>query len=455
MAEALNRWNGSAWVPVSEVNRIVVETIVETPEGKDYRVRFIDYEGTVLKTVYCGTGESAIPPSAPVHDGLTFLGWNHTATELSSVTHELDVGAMFITTDEKTHLHITLNVITGLSPTLYFYQPSGSVVSIDWGDGNTATVSTGGYVNYSHTYSTAGNYVIKLWIVSGSVYVSLGNGSSPIIGGSTYTKSLTEANIGSTAVINNKSFYGCASLVAVSIPRFTRGGDNSIPNSVFESCYSLKSIVVPDDMYLIGSNAFKACYSLQTVSLPRNINLFIYDQVFHSCSALKSIVLPDNTYNLGNYVFCNCYSLEKIYLPDGLYNIGMYAFYYCYSLLEITLPSNFTRATSYMLRCCSALKSVVIPSAATKLDPYCLADCVALQSVTISSGITAIGTYALSNTLTLKEIILQRTTPPTLENVNALENISPLCRIKVPAASLSAYKSASNWSTYKNYMEGY
>lgn len=455
MAEALNRWNGSAWVPVSAVNRIVVETIVETPNEKDYMVRFIDYDGTILKTVYCDTGESATPPSAPTHDDLTFLGWNHTATELTSIAHELDVGAMFITTDEKTHLHITLNAVTGLSPTLYFYQPSGSVVSIEWGDGNTKTVTTSGNVSYSHTYSASGNYVIKLWIVSGNVYVSLGDGSSPIIGGSTYTKSLTEANIGSTAVIDDKSFYNCSSLVSVSIPRFTRGGSNSVRDSTFESCYSLKSIVIPDDVYLIGTGAFKSCYSLQTVSLPTGISLMIYAGIFQFCVSLKSIVVPDDITALGDNVFCGCYALEKIHLSSAFASIGINAFYQCYALSEITLAAALANFASYLFRYCSSLKSISIPSGVTQLDPYCLSECSSLESVIVPSGVTSINQYAFYTCVALKEIILQPTTPPTLVNVNALQGISPICKIKVPAASLSAYQSASNWSTYRNYMEGY
>lgn len=55
MAEVMKRFNGTDWGIVSAVNRIVAGT----PYEKDYMVRFIDYDGTILKTVYCDTGESA------------------------------------------------------------------------------------------------------------------------------------------------------------------------------------------------------------------------------------------------------------------------------------------------------------------------------------------------------------------------------------------------------------
>jgi hypothetical protein len=46
------------------------------------------------------------------------------------------------------------------------------------------------------------------------------------------------------------------------------------------------------------------------------------------------------------------------------------------------------------------------------------------------------------------------TTPPTLANTNAFTNILSDCKIYVPAASLTAYQEATNWSTYASYMVG-
>lgn len=54
----------------------------------------------------------------------------------------------------------------------------------------------------------------------------------------------------------------------------------------------------------------------------------------------------------------------------------------------------------------------------------------------------------------MAEYHILATTPPTLSNTNAFYGISADCKIYVPAASLSDYQGASNWSTYASYMVG-
>jgi hypothetical protein len=48
--------------------------------------------------------------------------------------------------------------------------------------------------------------------------------------------------------------------------------------------------------------------------------------------------------------------------------------------------------------------------------------------------------------------VFNRTTPPTLANKNAFNNINSICKIYVPDASVTAYKTATNWVTYADYI---
>ncbi len=47
--------------------------------------------------------------------------------------------------------------------------------------------------------------------------------------------------------------------------------------------------------------------------------------------------------------------------------------------------------------------------------------------------------------------MFNRTTPPTL-GTSAFYNINSICKIYVPDASVTAYKSATNWNTYADYI---
>ena len=99
---------------------------IETIEG-DLLVRFIDYDGTILKEQRVNSGEDATAPTVPTHDNLTFQGWNAVFT---SVTRSIDVGAIYITTDGKTYLYVTVAPSTGLSPILYLNKATTDELTV-------------------------------------------------------------------------------------------------------------------------------------------------------------------------------------------------------------------------------------------------------------------------------------------------------------------------------------
>jgi hypothetical protein len=77
----------------------------------------------------------------------------------------------------------------------------------------------------------------------------------------------------------------------------------------------------------------------------------------------------------------------------------------------------------------------------------------ALASLTIPSGVTSIGNSAFSACAGVKEYHILSTSVPT-GGSNMFSNIASDCIIYVPAAKLSDYQGASNWSTYASYMQG-
>lgn len=74
-------------------------------------------------------------------------------------------------------------------------------------------------------------------------------------------------------------------------------------------------------------------------------------------------------------------------------------------------------------------------------------DCTELTSVTIPNTVTSIGSYAFYECIELVEVVVNPVTPPSLGNYAFYGNTSGR-KIKVPAASLQAYRTAPGWSTY-------
>lgn len=376
----------------------------ETPTTGQYLIRFIDYDGTILKEARTNNGGSVTPPSDPVHDGLTFQGWNYASTAYTNVTSDVDVGAMYITTDGKTKLKIRLTTASGLSPTLYLNKSNTATMTIEWGDSTSETVSVSGNFNRSHTYASTGDYTISISITSGIGTYKFGSGSTTttVVGGSTqvYRDTLLKAYVGdNVTVINAYSFYICRSLTEISLTNYI----NTIGYAAFGSCNSLKGAIIPNNTTTLD-NTFVSCYSITNISLPVTLTT-ISSNVFQYCYSLNYIIIPNTVTVIGDNAFQNT-TVKAINIPSGITSIG-----------------NSTFISS------SALKKIILPST-----------------------INNIGSSAFQNCYTIKYYVFLSTSPPVLSSTNAFTGIVSSTKIYVPDTSVTAYKAATNWATYANYI---
>ena len=120
--------------------------------------------------------------------------------------------------------------------------------------------------------------------------------------------------------------------------------------------------------------------------------------------------------------------LESVQIGDCVTNIGEEAFYNCTSLTSATIGSGVTSIGSYAFQGCSSLTSVTMPSSLDYIDSYAFRNCSSLTSVTVLA-----------------------ITPPTLSS--KVFSSTNNCPIYVPAASVSAYQTASGWSTYASRIQ--
>ena len=308
-------------------------------------VNFYDYDGTLLYSYTIAEANLLTElPQPPTHEGLTFQGWNYSLESVQTATRRMDVGATYITSDGKTRLYITVpaNSEPGLPPPrnqvpLYFRQTVANGVTIDWGDSSpTETLPGTGVVSTTHTYETAGDFVISLSPVDGCE-LQLGSGSiQNCVMGSTrnngriYCNMLKRVEVGSSVVsVENYALYYCYSLSRVVIP----DGVTSIGTSAFYNCFSLTSVVIPDGVTSIGDSAFSDCYSLSRVVIPDGVTS-IGDSAFYNCFSLTSVVIPDGVTSIVDSAFYNCFSLTSVVIPDGVTSIGTYAFRSCYGIKE-------------------------------------------------------------------------------------------------------------------------
>lgn len=427
-------------------------------------VNFYDYEGTLLYayTLEEAKGLSELPP-APQHEGLLFQEWNWTLEDIKALTISMNVGATYITDNGKTRLYITIpaNAIPDRPPPrnqvpLYIRQSVENGVTIDWGDGTAPESLMGiGDVTITHTYSQSGDYVISLDTTSDCI-LELGNSANNygVVGnitnnGRAYFDMLYKVHIGKNVQTIGKSVFSYYySLTTVTIPK----GVISIDKSAFYGCYPLFSIIVPDSVVNIEANAFRDCYSLTFLSLPNSITN-IGNNALDSCYSLMQITIPNSIQTIGDSAFSNCHSMRLARIANDSIIVGESIFQNCYTLMSAIIPNNIMTVKEFMFNYCYSLGTLIIPESVTSIGRYAFSGCQSLSSIMIPSGVTNIDSSAFANCLGVKEYHFLSTAPPTLGDTYVFYGIPSDCTIYVPKGSAEAYKTATNWTTYSQYIQ--
>ena len=431
-------------------------------------VNFYDYDGTVLFS-YTPTEFAALSamPANPSHTGLTAQGWNWSLSDAKAyvATYKaLNIGQMYVTDDGKTRIYLSIpdeNLCN-----IRFYVGSTGVAKIDWGDGSAQQQFTGsGYNSRStltHTYSTTGNYIIKLIRTSGyitfysssttyHVIADAVSGSSAGTRDYAFTNMITKIEFGEYVVLNNNAFNYCMGLETVTMPQTIYCAASStlntkLPNASFQYCYNLKSITIPTSITSVGENAFLNCYSLTSFVLPSTITS-ISTNACGYCSNLTSVTIPNNVTTLNSNVFNACYRLKNFVFPSSVSSIGTYAFQYCYSLEKIDLSRISTSATisAYAFASIYALNSIVFPETVSALNGSVLSECRGLTEVTLPGGITSIPDSCLYNCYSLTTVEIPSTV--TSIGTSAFYCCYALREIDIPSGVTSIGASAFNYCT--------
>ena len=178
----------------------------------------------------------------------------------------------------------------------------------------------------------------------------------------------------------------------------------------------------------INSYMFSECPNLVKID---NFNWNTITSIGTAAFNNTRIKIPNQTLNLSGcvnvpaYIISNTYTIDYITLPT--------------TTTVTTIPSNWCR-DSYVKEILLSTNTVAISGLALYNLRFCKK--LDLQSV------TSLLANAIGGTLTaLETIIFRSTTVPTFA-ANSISSLPSKCRIYVPDAQLSAYRTATNLSQY-------
>lgn len=339
-------------------------------------------------------------PQQPLHDD-PLLGdalingiWNWTRKEIQAAAHPMVVGPCYDTKDFKTWLVADI-------PTdgyvLHMYPPQdNNAYNIDWGDGTTWTHESGVTPGtLTHTYTTAGRYIVKWWRTNSLYAMQLGYGNTPISGPYDNADTFKDQMVYKYIFSMSSNAMGLNTTVNMLNLRYLVYRTTAVGQSQARGRFlnSLKAIAYPRGLtYPAEGGSYdqgNPSPSIVAISLPASANyntegcrgtnpVVIRPQVFRAWNGSTTYNLSqsyrDNMwslkydhvpgpYKLNNaYLFRNCYQLEKVEWDDYMANvtfttIGNQTFDTCRCLreLENCNMSEVTTIGTAAFRYCHAL----------------------------------------------------------------------------------------------------
>ena len=212
-----------------------------------------------------------------------------------------------------------------------------------------------------------------------------------------------------------------------------------------KSAIESKGVTVPSSATIDTYDDYVSQISGGGGDVPSNLSEWTYDDNGNILSMTYTAeTIPASAYSYSK--------LESATISNSVTTIEDSAFDYCTSLTSITIPSGVTSIGQRTFNNCRSFTSVTIPDSVISIGYRAFYNCFSLSACTIGNGVISISGQAFFNCSSLSSITVNAATPPELENANAFNNTND-CPIYVPAESLEAYKSATNWSTYASRIQ--
>ena len=193
-----------------------------------------------------------------------------------------------------------------------------------------------------------------------------------------------------------------------------------IGRHAFGAYSKVRTVVIPDSIKIIETQAFNYCDYLESVVFSSGSKLQeIADYAFYNCKTIKSINIPSSVRRIGYMAFSTCPSISSITVDsknqsyesvDGIVYTKDHKTLVCYpvgsSATSFGIPDSVTEIKKAAFAGCEALESLLIGenSRLALIGESAVRECPSLESIYVPSGVKSIGRYAFYCTNFLKMI---------------------------------------------------
>ena len=219
--------------------------------------------------------------------------------------------------------------------------------------------------------------------------------------------------------IGHEAFVGCGNIKSVVIPNTV----TSIGTEAF--AWSNIHVVIPSTVMSIGGGAFYGVKSFRTFDFTYEGETLRYEVIAESEVWVASKG-EEESYNIsgelkipsevefeskkykvtriGEGAFGICGNLQSVVIPNSVKTIGTEAFAYCKNLQSVVIPNSVVSIGEMAFRECPNLQSVVIPNSVKSIGAEAFRDCPNLQGIVIPNSVKNIGTSAFYGCTNLQSI---------------------------------------------------
>ena len=265
-------------------------------------------------------------------------------------------------------------------------------------------------------------------------------------------------------------FYDCGQIETVTFPESVE----EIASSAFSYCSSIRELKgtnrhLPDSRSFVNPDGYLALwagYGATDYVIPESVQYY-GGSTFRNNKTIHSLTFPKWSANTcGSGYFNGCDNLEFFY-GEGTYEdhhcLTIWGGEFLFAVTNI-LPVEYTvpdipglgRTNYSMFANNDTMERLIMPDGLRSINSSFCYNAKKLRSVRMPAKLTSLGSNAFQGVTTLDTLYLRSFTPPSYSESDDYAGFGHeglvIC---VPKGFEDLYKSASTWSKYADYIEGY